>query len=315
MKAREDARRLAGTEGLLAALDRDKLDAIIAPSMSPAWLTDHVLGDRFVGAGYSMAAVAGTPSVTVPIGDVHGLPLGLTIMGRAYSERDIIALAYALEQKMKARKAAAFKLRHSGADDDECAQFAYVRSRRRRHHEQQQSMAQQISSLYRSQDRNAARQPADLGAYRGKVTLVVNTASECGYTPQYEGLEALHRSCRRKDSPCSAFRATTSAARSPARAQQIAEFCRKNYGVTFPMFAKLSTRPGPGQSPIYAFLGTSGHLPAWNFSKYVIGKDGKVVAFFPSAVTPESAGAARGNYESVERRSVAFSCRGRALPC
>ncbi len=54
------------------------------------------------------------------------------------------------------------------------------------------------------------------------------------------------------------------------------------------MFAKLSTRPGAGQSPIYTFLGASGHLPAWNFSKYVVGKDGKVVAFFPSAVTPES---------------------------
>jgi glutathione peroxidase len=54
------------------------------------------------------------------------------------------------------------------------------------------------------------------------------------------------------------------------------------------MFAKLSTRPGPAQSPIYAFLGTSGHLPAWNFSKYVIGRDGKVVAFFPSEVTPEA---------------------------
>ena len=60
------------------------------------------------------------------------------------------------------------------------------------------------------------------------------------------------------------------------------------YDVTFPMFSKLVTRPGPDQSPIYKFLGTSGHLPAWNFSKYVIGKDGKILAFFPSDVTPES---------------------------
>jgi amidase len=103
-QVREDARRLAGKEGLLAALDRDRLDAIIAPSMSPAWPTDHVLGDHFVGAGYGMAAVAGTPSITVPIGDVHGLPLGLTIMGRAYSEASIIALASSIEQKTKARK-------------------------------------------------------------------------------------------------------------------------------------------------------------------------------------------------------------------
>ena len=107
LKARDDARRLAGKDGLLAALDRDKLDALIAPSLSPAWPTDHVLGDHFVGAGYGMAAVAGTPSITVPIGDSHGLPLGLTFMGRAYSEGELIGFGYALEQATKARKSAA----------------------------------------------------------------------------------------------------------------------------------------------------------------------------------------------------------------
>ena len=108
-KARDNARRLAGRDGLLAALDRDTLDGVIAPSMSPAWPTDHLLGDHFVGAGYGMAAVAGTPSVTVPVGSVHGLPLGLTIMGRAYDENGIIALAAAIEQKMKARRSPQFK--------------------------------------------------------------------------------------------------------------------------------------------------------------------------------------------------------------
>ncbi|MGH9370616.1 MAG: amidase [Vicinamibacterales bacterium] len=103
-KARDASRRLAGKDGLLAALDRAKLDAVIAPSMSPAWLTDHVLGDHFVGAGYGMAAVAGTPSITVPVGESHGLPLGLTFMGRAYAEPDLIGFAYALEQIVKARK-------------------------------------------------------------------------------------------------------------------------------------------------------------------------------------------------------------------
>ena len=82
---------------------------MIAPSMSPAWPTDHVLGDHFVGAGYGMAAVAGTPSITVPIGDSHGLPLGLTFMGRAYSEGELIGFGYALEQLTKARKAPGFK--------------------------------------------------------------------------------------------------------------------------------------------------------------------------------------------------------------
>ena len=108
-KARADARRLAGDDGLLAALAANKLDAIVAPSVSPAWPTDHVLGDHFVGAGYGMAAVAGTPSVTVPIGESHGLPLGLTFMGRPYDERYLIGYAYALEQATKARTAPEFK--------------------------------------------------------------------------------------------------------------------------------------------------------------------------------------------------------------
>lgn len=105
IKARDTARRLAGKDGLIAALDKDKLDAVIVPSLSPAWPTDHVLGDHFVGAGYGMAAVAGTPSITVPMGDSQGLPLGVTFMGRAYSEGELIGLAFALEQATKARKA------------------------------------------------------------------------------------------------------------------------------------------------------------------------------------------------------------------
>jgi amidase len=103
--ARDDARRLAGPDSLLEALDRERLDAIIAPSMTPAWPVDYVLGDHFVGGlGASMAAVAGTPSITVPVGDTYGLPLGLTIMGRAYTEPALIGFAYAVEQTMKARK-------------------------------------------------------------------------------------------------------------------------------------------------------------------------------------------------------------------
>ena len=108
-KARDAARRLAGRDGLIATLDRHKLDAMIAPSMSPAWPTDHVLGDHFIGAGYGMAAVAATPSITIPIGDSHGLPIGVTFMGRAYSEGQLIAIGYALEQLTKARKAPLFK--------------------------------------------------------------------------------------------------------------------------------------------------------------------------------------------------------------
>ena len=149
-------------------------------------------------------------------------------------------------------------------------------------------MAQKPSSLYELKTITLQGKPADLSAYRGKVTLVVNTASECGYTPQYEGLEQLHKELSPKGFAVLGFPSNDFGGQEPGTAQQIAEFCRKNYGVTFPMFAKVSTRPGPEQSPVYAFLGASGHLPEWNFHKYVIGKDGKVVAFFPSSTTPDS---------------------------
>jgi amidase len=109
LKAKNEARRLAGPQGLLAVLNSEKLDAVIAPSMSPAWMTDHVLGDHFVGAGYGMAAVAGTPSLTVPIGDSHGLPLGITFMGPAWTEGQLISFGYALEQRLNARKAPELK--------------------------------------------------------------------------------------------------------------------------------------------------------------------------------------------------------------
>jgi glutathione peroxidase len=149
-------------------------------------------------------------------------------------------------------------------------------------------MSQPQSSFYDLKTQTLAGQPADLAAYRGKVTLVVNTASECGYTPQYEGLEQLHREMSAKGFSVLGFPSNDFGSQEPGTAQEIAEFCRKNYGVTFPMFAKLVTRPGPNQSPIYTFLGSSGNLPSWNFAKYLIGKDGAVVGFFPSAVTPES---------------------------
>jgi glutathione peroxidase len=129
--------------------------------------------------------------------------------------------------------------------------------------------------------------PVDLGAYRGKVTLVVNVASYCGYTPQYKGLEALHRELSSKGFAVLGFPSNDFGEQEPGSAAEIAQFCRLTYDVTFPMFGKVETH-GPNQSPIYRHLATSGQLPAWNFAKYLIGKDGKVVAFYPSDVTPES---------------------------
>ena len=145
-----------------------------------------------------------------------------------------------------------------------------------------------VSSLYDLKTTTLLGKPADLGAYRGKVTLVVNVASKCGFTPQYEGLEKLHRELQGKGFAVLGFPSNDFGEQEPGTAQEIAEFCRLTYDVTFPMFAKVVTMRGREQSPIYAFLGAGGDLPAWNFSKYLIGKDGKVVAFFPSEVTPES---------------------------
>jgi amidase len=98
------ARRLARTEGIEATLGKQKLDALIAPAGGPAWPTDVVLGDHFVGGGYGVAAVAGTPSITVPMGESFGLPIGIVFMGRAWSEARLIELGYAFEQVTKARK-------------------------------------------------------------------------------------------------------------------------------------------------------------------------------------------------------------------
>jgi len=110
-QARDNARRLAGQDGLLAAIDQLKLDVVIAPSVSPAWRTDHVLGDHFLGAGYGVAAVAGTPSVTVPAGHIDGLPVGITFMGRAWTEAALISFAYTFEQATQARQPPAFQRR------------------------------------------------------------------------------------------------------------------------------------------------------------------------------------------------------------
>ena len=105
LAARQSARELAGPQGIDAALAAQQLDALIAPATAPAWPTDMVLGDHFLGSGYGAAAVAGYPSITVPMGDSHGLPLGLIFMGAAWSEARLIELAYAYEQASQARRA------------------------------------------------------------------------------------------------------------------------------------------------------------------------------------------------------------------
>jgi glutathione peroxidase len=147
--------------------------------------------------------------------------------------------------------------------------------------------AGQPQSFYDLQTQSLDGKPGNLAQYKGKVSLVVNVASKCGYTPQYEGLESLQRELKGKGFNVLGFPSNDFGEQEPGTAQEIATFCRLTYDVTFPMFEKVVTMRGAGQSPIYAFLGRSGRLPAWNFTKYVIDKQGKVVAFFESQVTPE----------------------------
>ena len=142
-------------------------------------------------------------------------------------------------------------------------------------------------SFYDLKTTSLAGGPADLGVYRGTVSLVVNVASRCAYTPQYEGLEALQREMAGTGFNVLGFPSNDFGGQEPGSAQEIADFCRLTYDVTFPMFEKVVTRSGADQSSIYRLLGSSGDLPAWNFSKYVIDKQGMVTAFFPSSVTPE----------------------------
>ena len=144
-----------------------------------------------------------------------------------------------------------------------------------------------VASFYDLKTQTLLGKPADLAAYRGKVTLVVNVASYCGYTPQYKGLEQLHRELKDKGFAVLGFPSNDFGEQEPGTGEEIATFCKLTYDVTFPMFSKVVTRPGPDQSPVYTYLGASGHLPAWNFAKYLVGKDGKVRAFFASDVTPD----------------------------
>ena len=148
-------------------------------------------------------------------------------------------------------------------------------------------MSAQTKSFYDLKTLSLEGKPADLAQYRGKVSLVVNVASKCGYTPQYEGLEKLQRELKGKGFNVLGFPSNDFGGQEPGTAQEIATFCKLTYDVTFPMFEKVVTMKGPNQSPIYSFLGQSGNLPAWNFSKYLIDKQGRIVAFFPSEVTPE----------------------------
>lgn len=130
--------------------------------------------------------------------------------------------------------------------------------------------------------------PVDLGRFAGQVTLIVNVASECGFTPQYRGLQALHTELAPQGFAVLGFPSNEFGAQEPGGSEAIRDFCDTSYRITFPMFARTETKTGPGQSPLYALLGESGRLPAWNFYKYLVDRNGQAVGLFPSQVTPET---------------------------
>jgi glutathione peroxidase len=130
-------------------------------------------------------------------------------------------------------------------------------------------------------------QPQSLCQYRGKVLLVVNTASYCGFTGQYEGLEALHARYQDRGLVVLGFPSNDFSQETGSNAQ-IASFCANTFGVKFPMFAKSSVR-GADASPFYQALARqAGHAPRWNFYKYLLGRDGRVIDSYASTTAPDS---------------------------
>ena len=130
--------------------------------------------------------------------------------------------------------------------------------------------------------------PESLCQYRGKVLLIVNTASYCGYTHQYEGLEAMYRKYKDRGLVVLGFPSNDFGGQEPGNNKEIAEFCRLTYGVQFPMFEKSSVS-SLQSNPLYAELRTkTGQTPKWNFFKYVIDRNGKPAGTFASAVEPDN---------------------------
>jgi len=137
-----------------------------------------------------------------------------------------------------------------------------------------------------------AGQPADLAQYKGKVLLIVNTASKCGFTPQYQGLEAVYRQFKDQGVEVLGFPCNQFGAQEPGGADDIGAFCEKNYGVSFPMFSKVDVN-GDEAHPLYkhlkkvspGLLGTEGIK--WNFTKFLVRKDGTVYKRYAPTTKPE----------------------------
>jgi glutathione peroxidase len=156
------------------------------------------------------------------------------------------------------------------------------------HTGKQSEEVHKMSSIYDLTVNTAAGEAKQLSAYKGNVLLIVNVASKCGYTPQYEGLEALYKKYEGQGFKILAFPANDYGAQEPGSMEEIQNFCKVNYGVTFEIFEKVHAK-GPEQSSLYQYLTTNANPTgdvAWNFEKFLIGKDGTIVDRFPSKVAP-----------------------------
>lgn len=144
-------------------------------------------------------------------------------------------------------------------------------------------------SLYEIEVNTANGQPTTLEEFRGKVLLIVNVASQCGFTKQYEGLEALYKQYKSSGLEILAFPSNDFGAQEPGTMEEIQDFCKLNYGVTFPIYEKIGT-VGPKQHPLYAWLtnqSAQAREVQWNFEKFLVSREGQVAARFESKVTPE----------------------------
>ncbi len=148
------------------------------------------------------------------------------------------------------------------------------------------------SNLYNFKVSSIDNQPVTLSAYQGKVLLMVNVASQCGYTPQYAGLEALYEKYKDKGLVVMGFPANNFGAQEPGTNEEIKTFCSRKYSVKFPMFSKISVKGGD-EAPLYQYLTTTANPSTageikWNFTKFLVDKQGNVIARFEPNVTPDS---------------------------
>ena len=148
--------------------------------------------------------------------------------------------------------------------------------------------ADPITSLYDLKVSTLDGKPADLSQYKGHIVLVVNVASKCGNTPQYAGLEKLYLANKVKGFVILGFPSNDFGHQEPGTPEEIAHFCSSKYAVTFPMFEKVVVKKGPDQAPVYQFLTTGFPAPDWNFSKYLVDANGKVIRQFSAKIKPDN---------------------------